>query len=40
MLLAQHGDYVVFRGVSHCWYAEEAPVLGGPLAIRPWLCPY
>jgi hypothetical protein len=31
VLLAQQGDYVVFHGVSHSWYAEEASVV---LAVR------
>ncbi|HYA49566.1 MAG TPA: signal peptidase I [Streptosporangiaceae bacterium] len=29
VLLAQQGDYVVFHGVSHSWYAEEASVVLG-----------
>ena len=27
VLLAEQGDYVVFRGVSHSWEAEEASVV-------------
>lgn len=27
VLLAQQGDYVVFHGLSHSWYAEEASVV-------------
>ncbi len=27
VLLARQGDYVVFHGVSHSWYAEEASVV-------------
>jgi hypothetical protein len=27
VLLAAPGDYVVFHGVSHSWYAEEASVV-------------
>jgi len=26
-LLAEQGDYVVFRGVGHSWEAEDAPVV-------------
>ena len=29
VLLAQQGDYVVFHGVSHSWYAEETSVVLG-----------
>ena len=31
VLLAQQGDYVVFHGLSHSWFAEEASVV---LAVR------
>ena len=31
VLLAQPGDYVVFHGVSHSWYAEQASVV---IAVR------
>jgi len=31
VLLAKQGDYVVFHGLSHSWYAEEASVV---VAIR------
>jgi len=31
VLLAQQGDYVVFHGLSHSWYAEEGSVV---LAVR------
>jgi hypothetical protein len=31
VLLAKQGDYVVFHGISHSWYAEEASVI---VAIR------
>jgi len=27
VLLAEQGDYVVFHGLSHSWYAEEASVV-------------
>jgi hypothetical protein len=27
VLLATPGDYVLFHGVSHSWYAEEASVV-------------
>jgi hypothetical protein len=27
VLLARQGDYVVFHGLSHSWYAEEASVI-------------
>jgi len=27
VLLAQQGDYVVFHGLSHSWYAEESSVV-------------
>lgn len=27
VLLAERGDYVVFHGLSHSWYAEEASVV-------------
>ncbi|MGH9045971.1 MAG: signal peptidase I [Acidimicrobiales bacterium] len=27
VLLAKQGDYVVFHGISHSWYAEEASVV-------------
>jgi hypothetical protein len=31
VLLAEQGDYVVFHGLSHSWYAEETSVV---VAIR------
>jgi len=33
VVLAQQGDYVVFHGISHSWYAEE-DLLGLVLAVR------
>jgi hypothetical protein len=27
MVLTQHGDYVVFHGLSHSWHAEQASVV-------------
>ncbi len=29
VLLAEQGDYVVFHGVDHSWFAEEASVIVG-----------
>lgn len=29
VVLADQGDYVVFRGVDHSWYAEEESVIVG-----------
>jgi hypothetical protein len=29
VVLAKQGDYVVFHGLSHSWYAEEASVIVG-----------
>lgn len=29
VLLAQQGDYVVFSGVDHSWYAEEESIILG-----------
>jgi hypothetical protein len=29
VVLAEQGDYVVFRGVGHSWYAEEESVIVG-----------
>jgi hypothetical protein len=29
VVLAERGDYVVFKGVGHSWFAEEESVIGG-----------